>query len=205
MKKFFINNIMSYIKKNSNYNSIKLKEIEYGLISIYLTISKILIIIAFSITLNITKNVMIFMICFNILRTFAFGLHASKSWICLISSTVTFIGIPILSEYITFNIIIKFLILLSGIILIIKNSPADTAKRPIINKKRRLFFKISASVISIIYSILCFVINNNFIINCLIFSIIIENILISPLIYKLFNMPYNNYVNYLKLHPEYSK
>ena len=40
MKKLVINNIMKYIKKRTNYNNQQLLEIEYGITSIYLTISK---------------------------------------------------------------------------------------------------------------------------------------------------------------------
>ena len=95
MKKIIINNIMNYIKKNTVYDEIKLKEIEYGLVSIYLTFSKLIVVLIISIILGIFKEVIIFTICFNILRTTGFGLHATKSWICLLSSTILFVGISI--------------------------------------------------------------------------------------------------------------
>ena len=79
-------------------------------------------------------------------------------------------------------------------------SPADTKKRPIINKKRRKIYKILSTIISIIYVILSVIIKNNYIENCLIFSIILQNILISPITYKIFNLPYNNYKEYTKTH-----
>ena len=44
---------------------------------------------------------------------------------------------------------------------------------------------------------------NNFISNCLIFALILENILISPITYKLFKLPYNNYITFLKEHPDF--
>lgn len=205
MKKKIINKLMKYIEQNSNYNKIKLKEIEYGLVSIYLTISKIIVIFSISILLNITKEVIIFLVLFNLIRLFAFGLHATKSWICLLSSTLIFIGIPMLCKYIAFNNYVKIFILIIGLILIIKNSPADTKKRPIVSKKRRLFYKIMSMVIVFIYSILCIILNNKFIINCMIFSIVLENILISPTVYKIFKLPYNNYINFLKMHPDFAK
>ena len=205
IKKIIINKIMKYIKKNTNYNKEKIKEIEYGLVSIYLTIYKLIIIITISLILNIFKEALIFLLLFNILRTFAFGLHATKSWICLLSSTVMFVGIPFLSKYLIIGNIPKLIILTLGIILIIKNSPADTKKRPIVNKKRRIFFKITSTLLVLIYSILCFIINDSFIINCMVFSIILENILISPTVYRIFKMPYNNYIYFLKTHSNYAE
>ena len=205
MKKFITKKLMNYIKNNTNYNDIKLKEIEYGIVSIYLTFSKIIIILILSLILGIFKEVIIFMVCFNILRTTGFGLHATKSWICLLSSIFIFVGIPLLCKYIHINTYIKLIICIFGIILMFKNAPADTKKRPIVNKKRRLVFKIISTILAIVFSISAIIINNNFLSNCLVFALILENCLISPLAYKLFKLPYNNYITFLKEHPDFAK
>ena len=205
MKKFVTKNIMNYIEKNTDYNKIKLKEIEYGIVSIYLTFSKIIIILILSLILGIFKEVIIFMILFNILRTTGFGLHATKSWICLLSSTLIFIGVPLLSIYIKLNLYIKILIGIIGIAFMFKNAPADTKKRPIVNKRRRFIFKISSTILAIIFTISAIIINNNFLSNCFIFALIVENILIAPFTYKLFKLPYNNYITFLKKHPDFNQ
>lgn len=205
MKKFIVTQCINYIKKNSDYNDIKLKEIEYGLVSIYLTFSKIIIILILSLILGIFKEVIIFMIFFNILRTTGFGLHATKSWICLLSSTIIFICIPLMCKYIQMNVYIKVIICIIGILFIYKNAPADTKKKPIVNKKRRLIYKIITTVLAIIFSIIALTIKNNFLSNCLVFAIILENLMIAPTIYKLFKLPYNNYITFLKEHPDFIK
>lgn len=203
MKKFFIAKCINYIRKNTNYDEIKIKEIEYGLVSIYLTISKILVILILSLLLGILKEVVIFMIFFNILRTTGFGLHATKSWICLISSTSIFIIIPLLCKFLTINIYLKIFIGIIGIILMTKNAPADTKKRPIINKKRRLILKLISTFLAITFTISAIIIKNNFLSNCLIFALILEICLISPFIYKIFKLPYNNHIRFLKEHPDF--
>ena len=109
MKKYIINKCLSYIKKYNNYDDVKIKEIEYGLEGIYLTFTKLTFIIVLSFILKIPKEVFIYMIIFNIIRTPSFGLHATKSWICLVSSTILFIGIPMLCIYLNINIIIKII------------------------------------------------------------------------------------------------
>ncbi len=202
MKNFIINGCINYIKKYNKYDEKKIKEIEYGLLSIYLTISKLIIISIIALVLGIFKEMIIFTLLFNIIRMPAFGLHATKSWICLLTSTILFIGIPILCITLNINIIIKAVICSTGILFMYKNAPADTYKRPIINKKRREIYKFLSTIIAIIFSFISIFINNNFIANCLIFSIILENCLISPFVYKLFKLPYNNYITYLKKHPE---
>lgn len=203
MKKFFIYKCMNYIKKNTEYDEVKLKEIEYGIVSLYLTIYKFIIISLLSLLLNIFKEMIIFTLIFNIIRAPAFGLHATKNWICLLSSTLFFIGIPIICTQLNIDIFLKIIIGLINIILIYKNAPADTKKRPIINKKRRRKYKLISTLIAVIFSFLSFKTNNNFLSNCFIFAIILENVLISPMIYKLFKLPYNNYITYLKEHPNF--
>lgn len=205
MKKFIIFKCMNYIKKKTNYDTIKLKEIEYGIVSIYLTFSKIIIILTLSLLLGCFKEVIIFMILFNILRTTGFGLHATKSWVCLASSILIFVGIPILCKYIYIPIYLKIIFCIVTSILMFKNAPADTKKRPIVNKKRRLILKIISTILAILFSISAIIINNNFLSNCLIFALILENCLIAPLAYKIFKLPYNNYITFLKEHPDFIK
>ena len=85
-----------------------------------------------------------------------------------------------------------------------KNAPADTKKKPIINKKRRFILKLISTILAIIFSISAIIINNNFLSNCLIFALILENIMIAPTTYKIFKLPYNNYITFLKEHPDFS-
>ena len=75
-------------------------------------------------------------------------------------------------------------------------APADTKKRPLIKKNKRIKFKILSLIIVILYFILTLFIKNNLIINSLIIGITIECILILPITYKAFHMPYKNYKNY---------
>lgn len=196
MKNYIINNTMNYILKYNNYDKTKQEELKYGLISIYLLITKLIIILIISVLLGIVKEVVIFTSLYIPIRAVSFGIHASKSWICLLSSTLIFVGLPLISKYIYIPTIVKSILGIIILILMFKNSPADTHKRPIISKNRRLFFKYSSVIISIIYIVLSFLLNNNFIVNCLIFSLVIQCFLTSPLIYKLFKMPYNNYKNF---------
>lgn len=204
MKNIIINKCMNYIKKKTIYNEEKLYEIKYGLESIYLSITKILIVLFIGFILGILKEVTIFLLLYNILRIPSYGMHATKSWICLLSSTILFIGIPIISNYIFIRIELKIITCIIGIILMFKNSPADTYKRPIVSKKRRQKFKFISTVLVIIYSYLILFIKDNFIANSLMLAIILQNCMISPMFYKIFRLPYNNYINYIKKHPELS-
>lgn len=205
MRKLLISKCINYIKKKQKYNEKQLSEIQYGLESLYLTITKLILISIIAAFLGIFKEMIIYILIYNLLRLPSFGLHATKSWICLLSSTILFIGIPYLCLKLNISIIIKIIVALIGSIFMFKNSPADTKKRPIINKKRRKVYKIISTILTIIYGVITIFINNNFISNCLIFSIIMQNCMISPTVYKIFKLPYNNYITFLEEHPDFAQ
>lgn len=197
MKKVIINYCMRLIKNNNpELNQEKLDEIEYGLVSIYILITKLIVIFALAAIIGIFKEVLIFSIIYNIIRTPSFGIHASKSWICLLVSSVLFLGIPYVCLTTNMSLLTKLLLGVIGSIFIFKNSPADTHKRPIVNPIRRKVYKCISTLIAIAFTIISITINNDFISNCLILSLLTQCVVISPLTYKLFKMPYNNYKNY---------
>lgn len=197
MRKKIINCCLKKVQENRSYSNEELEILEYGLVSIYLLITKLVIILALCFILGILKETIIFMIFYNIIRLPSFGFHAPKSWICLVMSSIIFICIPFLIKFINLSLLLKSVIGILGIIFMYLFSPADTVKRPIINKRRREIYKLLSILITILYSFISVFINNNFLANCLCFSILLQCFIISPLIYKLFNMPYNNYKNYL--------
>jgi len=197
MKELVINNSMNLIKKQyPEYNEERLAEIKYGLASIYLTISKTIVICAIAFILGILKELVIFTVIYNAIRMTSFGLHATKSWICLISSGIIFMGAPYLCKIVAIPILPKIILGIIGILLIFKNSPADTAKKPIINPKRRLAYKIISTTTSIIFVILSIIIPNDFLSNSFILALLIQCFIISPTAYKMFGLTYDDYKNY---------
>ena len=197
MKEVFINNSMSLIHKYyPNYSEEKLAELKYGLLGLYLMITKSIIIFGIAIYLNIFKELLIFTVIYNILRAPSFGMHASKSWICLVSSASIFIFSTYLSAKILIPINIKIIFGIIGILLMYKNSPADTAKKPIVSPKRRRIYKNISTLIAIIFVITSIVIDNNFLSNSFILSLLLQNIMIAPTTYKIFGETYDNYKSY---------
>lgn len=197
MKELFVGTSIDLIRKQyPNYDSIKLEEIKYGLASIYLMISKTIVIGTIAFILGILKELIIFTVIYNLLRMTSFGLHATKSWICLLSSSIIFIGCPYLCQMITIPILPKIIIGIVGVLFIFKNSPADTHKKPIINPKRRLAYKLISTMTATIFVILSITISNTFLSNSFIFALIIQCFVTSKNVYKIFGLPYDNYKNY---------
>lgn len=197
MKDLIIGKQLNVIKKYNDFDDEKLSIIKYGLESIYILITKTIIILLVSYLLGLLKQTVIFLVFYNFIRIPSFGLHATKSWICLVSSLLIFIILPFICMIITIPTYLKVIIGLIGLAFIIKNAPADTYKRPIISKKRRLFFKICSSIVTITMIIFALFIEDQFLANSLLFSIILQCFMISPTVYKFFKLPYNNYKRYI--------
>lgn len=196
MKNYVLDKSIYIINRKYNYDEIKLEEIRYGLEGIYLTITKAIIIFSIALILGILKELLIFLLFFNIIRFTAFGIHAKNSIICLIYSSIIFLTLPIISKYLFINKVIKIVLFITITILIGLYAPSDTEKRPIISSKRRKVYKISSIIISITYLIISLTTKNNFISNSLLLSLLLESIMINPLTYKIYKQPYNNYKTY---------
>ena len=198
MKQYIMNHAMHVVKNNyPDYNQDKLDEIRYGLEGIYLSITKTIVILLATLLLGIFKEAVIVLLFFNFLRMFAFGLHAKESWQCWISSSIIFIGIPYICIYCDFNNIIHYILLGISILTYIIYAPSDTVKRPLIKKHRRIKFKILTLLVSTIYIIIFFKTNDAFLKNVIAATMLLEAVLIHPLTYRMFNLPYKNYERYV--------
>lgn len=197
MMKLIINKCMELVTTyNKDLSQRDIDKIKYGLEGLYLTITKLIFIIIVSIILGIWKETLLLILIFNGIRLTAFGVHAKRSIDCLISSTLFFILFPILCIKLTIPLIVKIILFIPLTVLIGIFAPADTEKRPLINKKKRKIYKILSIIISIIYMTIAIVIKDNTLSNCFIFAIIIQIIIMLPITYKIFGVSYNNYKTY---------
>lgn len=196
MKRKFLDSSISIIKKNGNYTEEQLEIIEYGLEGVYLTITKMIILFALAYLLGIVKEFIMILISFNIIRSQAFGIHASKSLYCLISSTLMFIGGALLCKYLVLPFWLMLVCALICNICLFLYAPADTYKRPIVNRRKRKRFKFLSVMFGFIYTILIIVFRDNIIANYLLIGMILSVIMIVPITYKTFKLPYDNYKTY---------
>ena len=198
MKEKYLNATMSFVTKYNSYSDEELENMRYGLEGLYLSITKLVILVIIALLLGIWKELFILLVMFNIIRYPGFGFHARKSSECLICSTLLFIGLPILLSYLNLSRLTLFIIGVICTCLLAIYSPADTVKRPLPNKKKRMIRKIATTVMAIVYTLISFVINSYTISYLLIASLILEAIMVNPLTYKIFKQPYRNYLNYQK-------
>lgn len=196
MKDLIINSAMQNIENNCNYTKEKLAEIKYGLASLYSTITKTIVIFSISYMLGTLKSLLTLMVLYSILRLTGFGVHAKKSWHCWVSSLLIFLLLPYLCENLVIDYRAKVALGIMSVALLGFYAPADTEKRPLINSKRRLTYKIISVLLGLWYIVMIFLIKDNTLNNCILFALIQETLVVLPITYKLFGVKYKNYLKY---------
>ena len=193
MKQLFLENSMNFICKYQSISDYDKKKVKYGLEGLYLTITKMVLLTILALLLNMFKEFILVVVFFNVIRYTGFGFHAEKSYQCLLFSTFNFIAIPFLLLHIQLFNFFVYTICAICIFYYLLFAPADTKKRPLSNKRKRIIRKIITVMIGFIYTLMIILLNNTYWTSIILSAMIIQAIIISPLIYRLFNQPYNNY------------
>lgn len=195
MKEKFIASVVNLAKRKKEYTEEEVAIMRYALEGIYLTFTKILVITLIAALLGLFKEYIWFVLLYTPIRSVSFGWHANTTKQCWVVSILAFILIPYTFSIITINRITKIILLIFSIFIFALYSPADTKKRPIVNKKRRLMFKVVSLIIILVYNY--YALNNsNLISNLMLASLLYQSMLINPLIYKISHQEFNNFKAY---------
>ena len=198
MKTYILEKCLNIVRGSyPEYDEDKLDEIRYGLEAIYLSITKVVVIFFLAYLLRILRETIFLCLAFNALRISGFGLHATKSWMCWASSTIVFLVIPYLCTVIQLPQVLMTVLALILEVNLLLFAPADTKKRPLIHKKKRVRWKMVTGITGCVF--LCFILGtrNMLVQNILLSAMLIEGALVNPFVYKIFKLPYNNYKTYV--------
>ena len=198
MKEKFIDSSLSFIMKYQQCDDLKIKKLKYGLEGIYSLIVKLTAVIIIACITQTIKETLLFLLFYAGIRTFSFGWHAKSSLGCWTSSLLVYTIIPIFLMNIPVSNYIGYTIIGIAFISMIVWAPADTPKRPLIRKEQRKKAKITSILIVILYSIIFIFSNITIIKNAVLYTLLIQTILINPITYKVTNTRFNNYKYYKK-------
>lgn len=192
IESYLENKIVGYIKKYKCMITADDEEIlRYGIQIYYFNISKLLILLAVSIILDIFAKTCIAFLLIAILKRFAYGFHADTFWSCLVITFVNIFSIVYLSE-LSFDFLIKIVLAVISLILFALYAPADTEKRPLVDSKKRIKLKIKTISAAILYFLLS-LFTNEALSNMLVLSLIFIGFNTCPVLYILFKKEYKNY------------
>lgn len=186
--------------KYPDYDDDKLEVIAYGLESLYIMITKMIVISLIALLLDVFKEMLLIMVLYNVIRTTAFGMHAKESWQCYIISITLFIGGALLFKYVDVSFYIKASIGAISYIFLAIYAPADTYKRPLVNAKKRQIYKMITIITSSIYLILIIIFRDSNISTAISMGLLDAMLMIHPLTYRVFHLPYNNYKTYNEIY-----
>lgn len=197
VKDWFLKTNCNYIFSKTNYDEKKKKIIKYGLECMYTVITKTLVVLIISFLLGTIKETVWLLIFYAFLRMFGFGIHATKNIYCWIISLITYIILPLIIKYMIFDFRYVIALDIGALIGLALWAPADTKKRPLINKNKRIIDKLILILIVLIY-IIYSIYFHNIISKVMFISIMLEFICTCPLTYIIFKQPFNNY-KYIKM------
>ncbi|MFT5875641.1 MAG: accessory gene regulator B [Clostridium sp.] len=173
-----------------------LEIIRYGLEVLFMNFTKLPIILGIGYLLGVFSYTFYTLIMFGLIRMFAGGIHAKKSYNCLLSMLVMIFGSIYLSLNYRTSGLMKVIIFLVTICIYFRYAPADTEEKPYLDSLIRKQLKIKSMVTAIIYFFISITIKDMFFSNMFIHVLWIEGIVILPITYKLLKRRYNNYEHY---------
>ncbi len=181
------------------YGSIDEYDNEYIYLGVYLIsslITKSCLLLVTSIILSLTEKVFIMAVIFLLIRFFSSGLHMKSSISCTITSLVFYLGGSFIADRISLSneICLVFLLILGSII--VRYSPADTEKRPILGVDKRKALQIKSGIAVVTIIIINILLGSNIVFKLTTVVYLFQMISVIPITYRIMNENYNNYLNY---------
>ncbi|AKA69304.1 accessory gene regulator ArgB-like protein [Clostridium scatologenes] len=143
-----------------NVDEDKEQIIVYGAINLLQTIFAISWVIIAGLFFGVLYEALLFSITVSILRKYSGGAHASSPSHCIIIGTILAVASGIFIDKIFFKINILTAILIStacivfAFIIVAKNAPVDSAKKPITNIELKKQFKKKSIIVLFIFSLI---------------------------------------------------
>ena len=193
MKRKFIKQSLNFIKSKKKITNLEEKKLLYGLEAFYNLFTKTIVLIILAIIFDCLKELILLTFIYSTLRLYGFGIHAKTSLQCWFTTLPIYIGGCLFIRYCELPIVILYILWIFSFISFILFAPADTPARPLIHKEKRIRAKILSIVILLFYLFIFIIYPNKLINNAILYGLLMECISINPLVYKLFNTPFNNY------------
>lgn len=193
-----IEKMSNYILDNFLYKNEKVEGDErevmlFGITRILEDIPKYTIIFLIGYFCNILQYIGIVLAITILYKSFVGGVHARTNIGCLISSIIYFIAPVYLAKYMNINIyLLSAIIFISSLFVIWKIAPADTEEIPILKKEKRRKLKLIGLVsLLVILAFNILEIQDRYIQNIILITILFIDVSTTKLMYKLFRCKYS--------------
>lgn len=157
-----VNSIILMIKGNNQYADIELKKIEYGLYCLIDEFTKFIMFAILFCSLSLFSQFLIIIVFLCPIRIFAGGFHNKTYWGCFFFSLCQLLMIFAIDKVCDITLSIKIILLVASCILIFVLSPVDNINKPIISQNRRNKMKYISIALTIILSLVIFIIPSQY-------------------------------------------
>lgn len=150
------NNAKSFLNVDEDKEQI----IIYGAICLFQIIFAVLWVIIAGLLFGVVYEALVFSIIVGVLRKYSGGAHASSPSRCIIIGTVLAVVAGISIDKVFYNLNMSTVILISvafivfSLVIVVKNVPVDSIKKPITNSKIKKQFKNKSIVVISIFSVI---------------------------------------------------
>jgi len=165
----------------------------YGTEVMIINISKLAIVIAIALWLGVLPHTIALLAGFNVIRRYAFGLHATNGTVCTAVSVIMFIGVPYLLKDMMISSLTALCIFGFILLSLYLYAPADTESRPLVGEKKRARLKKRAVISGLLLMSVVLLLPDGGIKTMLILGAVYETVSILPLSYKILKRRMNNY------------
>ena len=183
LSRFLGRKTLMLIMNHESFNKYDKEIVEYGLIMLYSTIVKLVIVVLLALSFGVLKEIALCAFVFGLLRSFAGGFHAKTSLGCLISMNIVYFSVYLLSSILPYSIYLYWISLIFCLVTIIAYAPADTAEKPITNLRQIRIMKLSSILVLLSMFYLAYFYFTEITKNIIILSCIFECATILPFMY----------------------
>ena len=99
MKLKIVNSLTSFISKHKKCSEKDLKIYRYGLEALYNLTTKTAVILLMTFFIGSIKECLLFILFYTFLRLFSYGLHASGSLMCWLTTIPVYVGGSLIIKY----------------------------------------------------------------------------------------------------------
>lgn len=189
-------NLAGKMNHYTHKDELEVKKMAYSLETIFLTISKLVIIYLLAAILGVVTQTMVIHFAFGIVKHYSFGLHALSSAVCTVVSCVLLVIVPWALTDVGIGNGFVAITFSAVIFALYKYAPADTKARPLIGKAYRRKLKIKAVCCGVVLMTIALLVSSEPVKLLLTLGAVYQAVSILPITYKLLKRSVKNYEPY---------
>lgn len=178
--------IMEKLPIDSEEDRIRYLKCKFGIQTILIDALKTICVYGAALVLDMLLPVLLFHLGYLLIRTFGYGAHADKNFICILMSVGIFIGGPyLIKNYYAISTDTLMMLLMINFIIIIRYAPSSTQLNPITDEKVRNDYRLLTMAANGCLLLICLLNHNDITNSYLVIGSFIASLFMLPLSHRI--------------------